>query len=173
MNIHSCNGHDVEQRVEATTSARQTATVEIQQAIDNALTAAAPPPSDTPLPATQVFVPVPTNTLAVTDTPTATVTIAATSLPPASFQSSSGDCKGETGNIKFINNTGLNANITLVLEKSGRTCRYAIFLIPGTSFFWIEPGRYDITINMCGDQTINFSNPLNSNWFFTLKQTFC
>ena len=53
----------VEQRVEATTSARQTATVEIQQAIDNALTAAAPPPSDTPLPATQVFVPIPTNTL--------------------------------------------------------------------------------------------------------------
>lgn len=170
-------GMSVEEQVAATSSAMQTATAVIEKAVSDALTEAAPPPSDTPLPETDT--PVPSDTPEATETPTEVVDTGGGSGSgggdaPASWQVSSGDCRNETGNIKFHNNTGSPATINLVLLKSGRSCAYTIYLIQGPSSFWVEPAKYDITITMCGGtNVVNFTNPLNSNWYFTLKQTFC
>lgn len=162
----------VQEQVEATGNAIKTATAAIEKAVSDALTEAAPPPSDTPLPATET--PVATDTPEATETPTETPTEEATAAPPASWQAKSGDCKNETGNVEFRNNTGSVATITLVMDSTSRSCVYTIYLIPGPAFFWVEPARYQITITMCGgSEVISFTNPLNSNWYFTLKQTFC
>lgn len=152
----------IQEQIEATSNAQLTTTAEIEKAVGDALTASAPPSSDTP---TSTDTPAPTYTLAPTSTPTIN--------PTPSVITTSGDCKNENGNIEFRNNTGQNATIEMVMKKSGRTCAYSIILVPGTSYFWFEVGRYQITITVCDRQILSVTSHISSNWWFTLKESWC
>ena len=107
-----------------------------------------------------------------TKTPTATYTPTETP-PPVSYIIRSGDCKNETGNVRFINNTGEIATMNLTLDKAGRTCTYFIYLVPGEVRFMIEAARYDIVLNMCGSTYYINDQPLNSNWYWPLGAKYC
>jgi serine/threonine protein kinase len=152
------------QRTEEAFIAKQTA---IADALESSATEAT---TEAAIAATSVPSSVPT--AISSPSPRLTSTSLPTTEPEYSYISSSGDCKNETGNIEFRNNTGEGVTVNLRLKKSGRTCSYYIFLAPGPSKFWIEPGFYTIEMNYCG-QTVTIENQLNSNWFFTFKETFC
>lgn len=153
-------------QVAATVSAQESATAVIENAVKDMLTSSAPPPSDTPLPATDTPTSAPP-----TETPTEkpTPTVVPTKKPIVSYQTSSGDCKNQTGNIQFRNNSGAIVTIDLVLKEKGRSCTFFIFLVTGgSSWFWVEPGLYTITMNSChGTRTLD--NTLNSGWWFRFK----
>lgn len=145
---------NIQEQIEATSNAQPTASI--------ALTASATPQTDIPTP---TDTPAPTFTLVPALTPT---------INPITYGTSSGDCKNETGSIKFINETGMNATIEMVMTRSGRTCAYFFFLGPGFSYWWIEtPKPYQITITKCDGQIYTFTSSVSSNWYFTLKESSC
>lgn len=154
-------------QVSGTISAQESATAAIVKAVNDLLTSSAPPPSDTPLPATDTPTPEPP-----TETPTETPTItpSPTTKAVVSYRTVSGDCKNESGNIEFRNNSGQVATVSLKLKEKGRTCTYFMFLAPvgGSVWFWVEAGLYQITMNSCGE-TVVLDNTLNSGWWFRFR----
>jgi hypothetical protein len=163
------DGESLEDRISGTSSANQTATAEIEKAIQDALDLTASAATDTPA-FTDTPVP-PTDTPEPTETPTPSPS-PTIDYPNYSYVTSSGDCKNETGRIEIRNNTGEPAELWLTLDDSSRTCSYYVFSHGAPGFFWIEPGRYNITVSYCG-HTESFTNPLNSGWYFALKATYC
>ena len=153
-------------QVAGTVSAQESATAVIENAVKDMLTSSAPPPSDTPLPATDTPTSAPPTE---TPTETPTITVVPTNKPIVSYQTSTGDCKNQTGNIQFRNNSGGIATVDLILLEKGRSCTYSIFLISGgSSWFWVEPGKYRMTWSSChGTTTID--NTLNSGWWYRFK----
>lgn len=160
-------GMSVQEQVEATSNAIRTATAAVAKAVSDALTAAAPVSTDTPLPATDTPTPEPP-----TETPTEmpTITPSPTTKAVVSYRTVSGDCKNESGNIEFRNNSGQVATVSLKLKEKGRTCTYFMFLAPvgGSVWFWVEAGLYQITMNSCGE-TVVLDNTLNSGWWFRFR----
>jgi hypothetical protein len=104
-----------------------------------------------------------------TETPTPTHTLAPTTSQ-STWMSYSGDCgtKKMHVDVIFTNNTSQPVVITLKVKGSDRTCSYYINLLPGKDSFYIEKNTYIVNIRYCGNQHINFTDPLYNNWKYTI-----
>ena len=151
----------------------QTATAAIEKAVSDALTAAAPPPSDTPTPSET-----PTDTPAVTDTPTETPseTPTETYTPSPTTQASATACfvvindwcltHEGCATMDIRNNTGAAATIRFWDPKTGLDKTF--YPPPGQCSFMIKPGKYNYSFDYCGVHNEG-SHALNDRWYIVFK----
>ncbi|TES92292.1 MAG: hypothetical protein E3J88_01305 [Anaerolineales bacterium] len=111
-------------------------------------------PSDTP----------PADTETPTQEPTSTSS-------QSTWMSDSGDCGAKKMHVYVIfnNNTSQPVEISLKVKGSSRTCSYSIHLLPGKDSFYIEKNTYIVNIKYCGNQYINFTDPLYNNWKYLIN----
>jgi hypothetical protein len=157
----------VEEQVAATSSAMQTATAVIEKAVSDALTEAAPPPSDTPLPETDT--PVPSDTPEATETPTEVVDTGGGSGSGGGEPVGYTACKDNSGGrtkVRVNNTTGNYAYLTLVGPEA-----YQCLIPPGSGYqIFILGGIYTASAIMCGNQNYYYGSfVINATWQLTLR----
>jgi hypothetical protein len=160
----------------------QTATAAVEKAVSDALTAAAPPPSDTYTPTDEVTdtpeatdTPLePSETPTITDTPTETPTD--TPEPSPTIKPSATQCfvvindwcltHEGCATMTIINKTDSNATVRFWLPKGDTDVTF--YPPPGRCTFMIRPGKYNYTFDYCGQHSEG-SHALNDNWYINLQ----
>lgn len=158
----------------------QTATAAINQAVSDALTAAAPvptdtlQPSDTPIP-TDTSTPTLEFTLTPSDTPTETPTLTFTPsqtpvvTPKPCFKIIDNWCNSHSGcaTVDVRNNSGMSSTWHVWSDKLGVDSTFTI--PPGVCILMTESGRYDFYITYCGSEVAEFSWQLNDFWLYKIS----
>jgi len=146
----------------------QTATadaeISVAAAVSEALTAAAPaapPPTDTPIPAT--------DTPEVTATPTATSTPILSNTPQPSptqcYHVLDFWCLSHEGchSMEILNKTQTNAKVRIWLHDG--SIDYTLYSPPGVRCIMVlQPGKYNYVFDYCGEHE-DGSHALNGRWY--------
>ena len=161
----SGQGNNIQATVDRVVQLTLDAQPPVDQPIDTPVS-----PSDTPPPDQPTHTQVSPSDTPPEDTETPTQEPTSTSSQ-STWMSDSGDCGTKKMHVTviFTNNTSQPVQITLKVKGSDRTCSYSINLIPGKDSFYIEKNTYIVNIKYCGNQHINFTDPLYNNWKYTIS----
>ena len=149
----------------------QVATAVFETAVSDALTAAIPSPSDTPIPlsdtpratATNSATPTATSTKTLTPSPTIKVS------PTACYVVLDNWCLSHKGcsTMEIYNKTGETATVRIWLNDG--SVDGTIYSPPGVRCtMMLRPGKYNYAFDYCGDHYTG-SHPLNDNWYIYFK----
>ena len=151
---------NLEDRIALTSAANQTATAEVEKAIQDALELTAAAATDTP---EATDTPIPTDTPEPTDTATPSPTATTSSGgDPTGYV----DCKDSGGGrtkVRVENKTGDTAYMSFYGPET-----HLCYIPGGVHQIFIKSGSYTVSVSMCG-ATFNFgSHPINSTWKLVL-----
>jgi hypothetical protein len=160
----------------------QTATAAVQKAVSDALTAAAPPPTDTLVPSdTPTFTPEASNTPEVSNTPTdtplpPTETPTETPVPSPTIKASATQCfvvitdwclsHEGCATMTIINKTTSTAKVRFWVPKGDVDTTF--YPPPGRCTFMIRPGKYNYSFDYCGQHSEG-SHALNDKWYINFQ----